>query len=129
MSWFGKSKQCASLFDAIAQSNAAEIARFLAQEEFTLVEEVSQEDGSKGAMIAEFDDFPVLVAFTSNDHAAEFAGGNPDLLAHDGSLPAFVVGGTDLLRYLPDGFGVVFNPESAEENVIPPDLVRQVKSA
>jgi hypothetical protein len=44
-------------------------------------------------------------------------------------MPAFVVGGTDLLRYPPEGFGVVFNPESAEENLIPPALVEQVKAA
>jgi hypothetical protein len=133
MSWFSKSKQCSSLFEAIAQNNAAEVARFLSQAEFTLIETTDDGGGGgggggKGAMVAEFDDVPVLVAFTSNDHAAKFAGANRDLLDASGELPAFVVGGNALLMYLPDGVGAVFNPESAQEQMMTPKLVRAVKS-
>ena len=127
MSWFSKSKACSSLFDAIAKNNAAEVARFLSQEQFTLVETADDADG-KAALIGEFNDVPVLVAFTSNDHAAKFAGANRDLLDANGELPGFVVGGTDMLMYLPDDVGVVFNPESSEEAMITPKLVREVKA-
>jgi hypothetical protein len=128
MSWFSKPKKCANLFDAIAQANAAEVARFLSQADFTLIEGAVNDDGSKGAVTGEVNDFPVLVAFTSNDYAAQFAGANDDLLDENGDLPAFVVGGSDLLRYLPEGFGIVFNPESDNEKVIAPKLVRDVRN-
>jgi hypothetical protein len=129
MAWFGKSKpsSAGNLFGAIDRGTAAEIAGALAQQDFTLIEMTNDEDGSKGAFTGEFEDYPVLVAFTSQDHAADFAGANEDLLDANGEMPAFVVRGKDLLRYLPDGMGVVFNPESAEEKVIPPQLVGQIK--
>src|SRR5688500_1441567 len=106
------SDSCAALFDALAQGNAAEVARLLAEQEVTLIETPSDAAGAKGAFIAEFNDYPVLVAFTSTDHAATFAAANPDLLGEDGGLPAFVVSGSVLLRYLPEGIGVVLNPQT-----------------
>ena len=69
----------------------------------------------------------MLVAFTANDHATNFARENEGLLDANGELAALVVGGTDLLMYLPEGVGVVFNPDSAQESIMPPRLVAEVK--
>src|SRR5687767_7133708 len=122
MAWFkGPNKGAANLFDAIAQGDAGEIARFVKQQDFTLIEVASDESGGKGAFTAEFDGYPVMVAFTSDKHAGDFAANNPDLLSDDGTLPAFVVSGTNLLAYLPPGMGVVLNPESDDEAAVPPD--------
>jgi hypothetical protein len=78
--------------------------------------------------MAEVDDFPVLVAFTSEDHAGEFAGAMSDLFDGDEDVPAFVVDGRNLLAHLPEEHGVLINPESDDCHILPPDLVAQVAS-
>jgi hypothetical protein len=130
MAWFKSRKPGVELIRAIARGNVGEIAPLLRQQDFTLIEAADAAGGGgKAAMTAEFDDYPVLVAFTTGAHAAAFAGANRDLLDPDGTMPAFVVSGTNLLAYLPDGFGVVLNPESNDEAAIPPQMIGQIKNA
>ena len=111
---------------AVARGKATEIARFIRKQDFTLIETPAISSGA--ALMGEVNDFPVMVAFTSRDHAMGFAGAMPDLLDADGSMPIFDVAGKDLLTYLPEGCGVLLNPESEDSAVIPPSLVDRIKS-
>lgn len=131
MSSFDRPKPAADLFEAIAGGDAAEIGRFLRGQEFTLIEAASHEDGGKSPLVGDINDVPVLVAFTSSQHAAQYASKYPDTLDEQGLLPAFVVGGENLLEFLPQGFGVIFNPEAAEAETgaIDPDLVALIKES
>lgn len=117
----------ASLFDAIETGNAGRVAELIAPLHFTLfdVTEQSTEDES-AALTAEMDDFPVLVAFTSEAHAGDFAGAMPELFDEGDDIPAFVMDGGTMLAHMPEGFGVLINPETDDCYVMPPDLVDAV---
>jgi len=121
-----------NLHEAIAQGNPAEIARAMKNHDFTLIEDWDEdeemEEGDRGAMIVEVNDFPALLAFTSEECAGNFVATTPELLGDDGSVPGFVVTGDNLFGYLPDGYGVILNPETEEEcEVLPPDLAARIK--
>ena len=117
-----------SIFEAMNQRDAAKIAALIANADFTLIEtpEDSADDG-KAALSVEVDGYPAIVAFTSEDYASIYVDEEPDLLESDGTVPAFVVGGTDFLAFLSDGFGAILNPHSDNCVVLPPNLIAQVK--
>jgi hypothetical protein len=116
------------LATAVENGDAAAVAQWFVERNVTLVETPqNSDDDSKAALTAELDDFAVLVAFSSDEHVAVFAGQMPEVLAADGKLPAFVVFGPSFLATLPDGFGVLLNPETDDCVVIAPDLMRQAK--
>ncbi len=108
----------------------AAIARVLLARQFTLIREWDDSVGEDemGAMILEVDDFPALAAFTSLECAGNFAAATPELIGDDGSVPGFVVDGQALLEYLPDGFGLILNPQTDDQcHVLPPHLAQRVK--
>ncbi|HXG12844.1 MAG TPA: SseB family protein [Gemmataceae bacterium] len=110
---------------AVASGKVDEIACRIRELDFTLIE--TPEVASGAALMAETDDFPVMVAFTSMNHAKQFASAVPGMLDADGSMPAFVVAGKDLLTYLPEGCGVLLNPESEDSTVLSPELVEEIR--
>jgi len=114
---------------AIARGKDTEIARFIRKLDFTLIEtpEASSGEG-KAALMAEVGDFSALVAFPSRDHAMRFAGVMPGLLDGGGSMPIFIVAGIDLLRYMPEGCGLLLNPETDDSAVVAPRLVDRMRS-
>jgi hypothetical protein len=116
--------------DAIERRSAGEIARCMLAQDFTLIEDYEEgmSDDEYGAMILEVDGYPALLAFTSEKCAGDFVATTPDLLGPDGTVPGFVVEGHSLFEYLPDGYGLILNPETEEEcHVLPPDLAADVK--
>ena len=116
-----------TLFDAIEQGDAARVAQMMVPQSFTLLEVADDtSEDEYAALTAEVDDYPLLVAFTSDDCAGEFAGAMPDLFEGDGDVPGFVVVGANLLTHLPDGFGVLLNPETENCCILPPELVDDV---
>ncbi|MGI8980624.1 MAG: hypothetical protein ACR2FY_15455 [Pirellulaceae bacterium] len=119
-----------NLHAAIAGGDSAEIARYMLAQDFTLVEEYDDEvlEENVGAMILEVDGFPALVAFTSEECAGNFVDTTPDLVGSSGTMPGFVVGGDSVFEYLPEGYGLILNPETEVEcHVLPPDLAAQIK--
>jgi hypothetical protein len=119
-----------ALIDAAIADDAAEIAKLLRQVEFMVAEAPEESDGDdKAGLVVEVDNFPAMAVFTSDEHARTFAETDPDLLDADGTMPAFVVPGTDLLAYLPEEFGLLLNPESDECAVVSPDLMMRVRNA
>lgn len=115
---------------AIERRSAVDIARCVLAQEFTLIEddEEGMSDDAVGAMILEVDGFPALLAFTSEECAGNYVDTTPDLVGPDGTVPGFVVEGENLLTYLPEGYGLILNPETDDEcQVLPPDLAAEVK--
>ena len=123
----GAQPSAASLFAAIEADDVARIAASFLTQSFTLfdvTEETAEaSDDETAALTAEVEDFPVLVAFTSESHASDFAGAMPDLFETDADVPAFIMHGGNLLAHLPEGFGILLNPESDDCYVLPPDMV------
>ena len=116
------------LIQAIDDGNASDIATFFHQRDVILAENPEESgDGGRAAMIAEVDGFAAVVAFTSTDHARTFAEEVPEVLDEEGGLRTFEVSGADFLLGLDDEFGVMLNPESEDNIVLPPDLVQKVK--
>lgn len=119
------------LAELIAGGNAQSIARFIETHDFTLVKLVDESsDENFSALIAEVDDSPMLVAFSSDQHAGMFADTVPeDMLDEEGNMPAFIVGGRELVIDLTEEFGVLFNFETEDLAVMPPPLTAKVKAA
>lgn len=119
---------CLSLEEAVEKQDAREVARFIHGLQFTLIQ-VEPESASDAVapMMAEIDDFPVVVAFESLAHAQQFAAAMPELFDGDGSIPGFVVEGVDLMKPLPAGCGLLLNPETDDCVVFPPGLVDEVR--
>ena len=116
-----------TLFDAIEQGDAARVAKMMVPQSFTLLEVADDtSEDEYAALTAEVDDYPVRVAFTSDDYAGEFAGAMPDLFEGEEDIPGFVVEGSNLLAHLPEGFGVLLNPETENCHILPPELVDEV---
>lgn len=122
------------MFDELAQaldeSNAAEAARLLVQQEFTLIElpDESDEEGY-AAITAEVDGQPALIAFTSDEHAGVFVGTLPEMAGMDGDVPGFVVDGKELLDYLSDGLGLLLNPETDDSYFLQAEFIEEIKAA
>ena len=121
-------QSASELFHAIESGDASRVAKTIAPQFFTLLEvsDGAADEDEYSALMAEVDDFPVLVAFTSEDHAGDFAGAMVDLFAGDEDVPAFIVDGRNLLAHLPAEHGVLLNPESDDCHILPPDLVALV---
>lgn len=124
-----KRRSDGGLCEAVTNGDPSAIAQLIHQQQFTLIEESSSSFGGRTPLSVDMDGWPALVAFTSPDNVGKFAGRVPELLGADGRLPTYAVGGTDFLRQLPDGFGVLLNPETNECAVIPPALADRVKGA
>lgn len=117
------------LLDAAAEEDADQVAALLPQVDFTIVESPDESEGEdKAALVAEVEGAPAIVAFTSNEHAQAFAESASELLDDDGSLPAFIVPGANLLENLPEDFGLLLNPESEECVVLAPAFVDQLRN-
>lgn len=116
------------LIESAIAGDAAAIAAWIRRLDFTVAEAPEDAEGDdRAALVVEVNDFPAIVAFTSDDCARIYAESDPELLDADGSMPAFVVAGTDLLQHLPEEFGLLLNPESDQCAVLTPDLVEQVR--
>ncbi|NLS91637.1 MAG: DUF4272 domain-containing protein [Planctomycetaceae bacterium] len=120
---------CESLAEAVEKQNAGEAAKFIHGLQFTLIQ-VKDESGSGAVtpMMAEIDDFPVVVAFESMAHAQQFAAAMPEMFDGGGSIPGFVVDGVDLVKPLPQGCGLLLNPETSDCVVLPPGLVDKLRT-
>jgi hypothetical protein len=117
-----------SLLEAIHEGNVEAIAGYFQSHDVTLIE-MADESGEEGkaALMAEVDDFPVLLVFSSMQHACSFADAMPGMTGDDGTVPAFVVAGSDFLKNLPEDYGILLNPESEDTAILPPNLAAQVK--
>ncbi|TWU56434.1 hypothetical protein Poly51_23440 [Rubripirellula tenax] len=123
-----------SPYPALTESRDAEaIRKLILAGEFVLisVEEEDEgnddgEEGSYGALTAEIDGFEALVVFTSEKIAGEFVNQQADLFGEGEEVEGIVVEGDALLEYLPEGFGMLVDPEFDDACVVDPALVIEV---
>ena len=117
------------LFDAITQRDAVLARSLILANEFVLISISDGEDDDEenvGALTAEIGDFDVLVAFTSEQNAGAFVGEMDDLFEDEEGVDGVVVEGDALLEYLPDGFGLLLNPETDNASVVDPALAAEI---
>jgi hypothetical protein len=115
-----------TLAELIDDRDAASIAKALHNREFTMIEVEGDEEGEeKGAMVAQMEDFDVVVAFSSEEQASEFAQEMPDLF-EDETVDGFLIDGYSLFTELPEDIGLIIDPESEHCCVLDPDLVKAI---
>ena len=121
--------QSNAFLDAIADRDAAAIRKEMAGAEYVLISmsdgTEDEEDGS-GALTAEIDGDDALVVFTSEALAGEFVKEQEDLFEDSEEVEGLVVEGEALLEYLPEGFGMLIDPEVEESAMIDPALATEV---
>lgn len=91
--------------------------------EFVLIsvsdEGESGEDEAYGALTAEIEEgYEALVVFTSEKIAGDFVNQQEDLFEDGEEVEGIVVEGDALLEYLPEGFGMLFDPEFDDNTCI-----------
>jgi len=114
---------------ALEEEDAAAIAKWLAARDFTLIDEgLHDANGGTAALVLDIEGSPVVVAFTSQKHAGIYAHEQPELFADPENIRGFVVEGRNVILNLPEGGGVLINPESDEERYLPPELVMKIRA-
>ncbi len=112
---------------AIEEVDPATVLDLLREHAFTVFElrdEEGEEDDAAATLTAEVDDFEAVVAFTSDELAADFAQNIPEVFEGESEeVPGFHIDGESLLFELPEGFGLLLNPESDGTLILTPDLV------
>ena len=124
------SASLAEYLDAASQGDASQLRSLLVDSELLLLSTSGSdegEDGDLGAIVAEIEDTEVLVVFTTEQAARDFVAENGELFEEDEEVDAIVVEGKALIDYLPDEYGILFDPVSDDSILIEPDLVREVK--
>jgi hypothetical protein len=120
------------LFAAIDERDAAQVRSLILANEFVLIsisDGEDDDDENVGALTAEIGDFDVLVAFTSEENAGVFVGEMGELFEEEEGVDGVVVDGEALLEYLPDGFGLLLNPEVEDASIVDPTLAAEIASA
>jgi hypothetical protein len=118
------------IHDAVSERDTSQLRSLLIGGEFVLLSTTRNEqddDGNIGAITAEIGDIDVLVVFTSEQSAGHFVHESGDLFEEDEEVDGIVVEGDALLDYLPDGFGILLDPESDGALVIEPAIIAEVK--
>ena len=118
-----------TFLDAITDRDAAAIRQEMTGAEFVLISMSDGEDDDdegSGALTAEIDGHDALVVFTSESLAGDFVQGQEDLFEDSEEVEGLVVDGEALLDYLPEGFGMLIDPEVDEAAMIDPALAAQV---
>lgn len=116
------------LLTAIEENDAVSACELIVNGEFTLFELIDEDDEEgQATMTADVEDYQALVAFTNEELAAEFAGAMPDFFSDEEEVPAFLIDGGSLLNQLPEGFGILLNPETEETVILPPDFIERIR--
>ncbi len=114
---------------AIEERDSAALRGLILAGEFVLLSVSSDEDDdeeSVGALTAEIGDFEVIVAFTTEENAGAFVREMGELFEDEEGVDGVVVEGDALLEYLPEGFGLLLNPEIEDAAVIDPALAAEI---
>lgn len=115
-----------SLIDAISARDATQIRDHLIAMDFYVLSIAAVDDEEQvAAMTAEVGEFEALVAFTTEDSAANFVTLRPELFGDDEGVDGVAVEGSHLLESLPEGFGLLVDPGTDETGIIDPELASQ----
>ena len=116
------------LIAAISERNASQVRSLILAREFVMISISGEEDDDDnvGALTAEMGDFDVLVVFTSEQNAGVFVREMGELFENEEEVDGVVVEGNAMLEYLPEGFGILLNPEIESACVIEPALAAEI---
>ena len=117
---------------AIEARDGSRLRELVLAGEFILINVQTDDDDEEegvGALTADLDDQPVLVAFTSEAHAGTFVGAMSELFEESDEVQGFLVEGDALLEYLPDEYGLLLNPETDDPQLIDAALSQQMVTA
>ncbi|MDA7874801.1 hypothetical protein N9B39_02040 [bacterium] len=123
------SDQIANLHDAISNGNVPDIHRKILASEFILLSTSKageDDDDNVGALTAELEEAEVLVAFTTEENAKTFVDGMADLFSEDESVDGILVDGAAMLEYMPEGYGLLLDPELEPNSLMAPDVTAGV---
>ncbi len=118
----------AALIAAINERDASQLRSLMLAREFVMISISGDEDDndSVGALTAELGDFEVLVVFTSEQNAGVFVREMGELFENEEEVDGVVVEGDAVLEYLPEGFGMLLNPEIESASLIDPMLAAEI---
>ena len=119
----------ATLIAAINDRDADQLRSLILAREFVMISVSGNEDdddNSVGALTAELGDFEVLVVFTSEQNAGVFVREMSDLFENEEEVDGVVVDGDAVLEYLPEGYGILLDPEIEDVSLIDPTLAAEI---
>ncbi len=114
--------------DAVEDRNADAIRQLILASEFILLNIQGEDDEEEGmgALTADIEDMPVLVAFSSEENAATFVGAVSEMFEDEEEVQGFLVEGDSLLDYLPEDYGLLMDPETDDVVLIPVDISKHM---
>ena len=118
-----------NVHEAITNGDVPDIHSTILASEFILLSTSKageNEEENVGALTAELEDVEVLIAFTSEDNAKAFVDEMDDLFAEDESVDGILVDGSAMLEYMPDGYGLLLDPELEPCSLMKPDVTASV---
>lgn len=115
---------------ATTQRDASRLSSLINASEFIMISiaEGDQQEEAVGALTAEVSGFEVLVAFTTEENAGEFVRAQGELFEDGEDVDGVVVEGGALLDHLPEGYGLLVDPETDAAALIEPSLAEEIKS-
>ncbi len=107
----------------VEDENIDGLRSLLLSREFVLISVSDEGEGDAedayGALTAEIDaGYEALVVFTSEEIAGQFVNQQEDLFEDGEEVEGIVVEGDALLEYLPEGFGMLIDPEVEKSTCI-----------
>jgi len=114
------------LIAAINERDASQVRSLILGREFVMINISGDDDDNVGALTAELGDFEVLVVFTSEQNAGVFVHEMGELFENEEEVDGVFVEGNAVLESLPEGFGVLLNPETESAIVIDPTLTAEI---
>ena len=112
-----------ALIDALANDDQLEIARLFPDFDFLLIDIGGGEDQEEAnALAMEVDDYQALVVFLSQELVQQFVN-DGEFFDDDEPVSCFSWSGQNILDSIPDGLGILFNPESEDCFVMDPPVV------
>jgi hypothetical protein len=119
-----------SLAAAVDERDIKRLTEFFRKGEFFMIElgEESDDDG-RAMLTAEVDEFEALVAFTTLENTEHFTSEMTELFDESEDVSGLTVDGTGLLAHIPEGFGLLIDPETDTSCILTPKLLGQLVSA
>ncbi len=118
-----------NVHEAITNGDVPDIHSKILASEFILLSTSNADENegeNVGALTAELEDVEVLIAFTSEENAKAFVEEMDDLFAEDESVDGILVNGSTMLEYMPEGYGLLLDPELEPCSLMNPDVTASI---
>lgn len=110
-----------AIVDALSNDDQQEIARLIPEHTFFLIDIGSDEDEAN-ALALEVDDYQALAVFLSQTHVQIFVD-QGELFEEGEDVNCFCWTGREIFEIIPEGLGILYNPDSDDCFVMDPEVV------